>query len=370
MGFDKVRHLVSRIRADGRILYYWQPSATVAALGLSAEPLGEDEGRARARAIELNALADDMRRHARRGENGPRPGTIGRLFKDYKGSDEFAELKERTRRDYTYYLDKIDLEFSHVMVRAMTPKVIKTYYKRVRQERGVTWSYHILSTLRTVLSWAVSEDWIKLNPALEVPMKTPPKRRVAWQPDQTQAYLAKATELGWHSIAAMALVFDSIGQSPVDVRTLLREAYDGKRIEVTRAKTGISDAPIPLFPDAVKALDNYLAGQPAGLPKAPLFTNDRLGGMWNESTLGKVHRKIRKAAGLPDELQLQDFRTSAATEGGAAGGTVDELRGLQRHATRDAAEHYVHPDARFVESIQEKRLAYRNKQGKKVGRPK
>ncbi len=78
---------------------------------------------------------------------------------------------------------------------------------------------------------------------------------------------------------------------------------------------------------------------------------------------------IRRATGLPDELQLQDFRTTVQTEGGAAGGTVDELRGLARHATRSAGEHYVMPDARYVDSVQEKRLAHRNKGREKVETP-
>jgi hypothetical protein len=167
----------------------------------------------------------------------------------------------------------------------------------------------------------------------------------------------------------MAYVFDSIGQSPVDVRTLVSKSYDGRAIDVTRAKTGVTDAPIPLFPEAKLELDAYLATQPAKLPDAPLFTHDRIGGMWNPSTLAKVHVEIRKAAGLPKTLQLQDFRTTVQTEGGAAGGTVDELRGLARHSTRTAALHYVHPDTRYVEAIQEKRVAYRNKRGQKVGIP-
>ena len=176
-----------------------------------------------------------------------------------------------------------------------------------------------------------------------------------------------ARELGWLSIVAMAHVFDSIGQSPVDVRTLTRGSYDGRTINVGRQKTGVTGAPIPLFPEAKAALDGYLAGEPAKLPDAPLFTHDRIGGMWNRFTLNKVHAKIRKSAGLPAYLQLQDFRTTVQTEGGAAGGTVDELRGLARHSTRSAGEHYVHPDGRFIESIQEKRLAHRNKRGEKVG---
>lgn len=366
MGSDKIRHLLARPRADGAIRYHWQPSASLIALGLSAEALGTDAEQAHKRAIELNALGDSIRRLSSPATNGPPPGSVSRLFRDYKASDEFAELKPRTRGDYAYYLEKIEADFGAIMVRALTARVIKVYYKRQRKQVSVTWAYHILATFRTVLSWAVAEDWIKQNPALDVTMKSPAKRKVVWTLDQAQAYAVAGAALGWHSIVAMAHVFDSIGQSPVDVRTLPRKAYDGRTIDTSRAKTGRTGPPIPLFPTAIVALDAYLEASPR-LPEAPLFTNDRIGGEWNESTLQKKHRQIRGAAGLPSKLQLQDFRTTALTEGGASSGTRDELRGLARHSTAQASEHYVHPDSHFVESIQRKRLAHRNKNGAKVG---
>jgi site-specific recombinase XerC len=362
MGTDRIRHLVLK---SGR--YYWQPSATVKSLGLTPENLGTDPIIAAARAAELNGLADQIRRAGKTGANGPLPGTFSRLFREFRESEDFAELKSRSQRDYIYYLEKIDSKIGHTMVRAATPKGIKIYYKSVRRGVSVTWGYHILTTLRAVLSWAVSEDWIKQNPALQVKLKSPKKREVIWKPEEAEAYIVKAGELGWHSIEAMAHVFDSIGQSPVDVRTLTRKAYDGRGIVAPRAKTGVGGVSIPLFPQAVAALDAYLATQPPKLPDAPLFTNDRIGGAWNESTLQKKHRAIRNAAGLPTNLQLQDFRTTAATEAGAASGTRDELRGLLQHSTGEASEHYVYPDARFVDSIQDKRLALRNKSGAKVG---
>jgi hypothetical protein len=43
---------------------------------------------------------------------------------------------------------------------------------------------------------------------------------------------------------------------------------------------GLKTAVIPLFPDAKAALDAYQATRPALLPEAPLFTNDRIGGLW------------------------------------------------------------------------------------------
>jgi hypothetical protein len=106
-------------------------------------------------------------------------------------------------------------------------------------------------------------------------------------------------------------------------------------------------------------LDVYLASRPALHPDAPLFAHDPLCGFWNEQTLAKTFKLIRNAAGLPANLQCEDFRRTAATEAGA---TVDEIRTLQRHSTRTAALHYVHPDGR---SAHERRLAQRTKSAQK-----
>lgn len=370
MGEDQIRHLLTKRRADGVTSYYWNPSKTLRDLGLVPEALGTNMTKALTRAIELNFLADETRRGQRddRG-NGALPGSLSKLVQAFKVSGEFAELKPRTRKDYAYYLEKIELEFGHLPATAMTAPVIKAYYHRVRSERGITWGYHILGSLRVVLSWGVSEGWIIRNPGLDIKLKSPKKRTVQWEPHEALAYISTAIELGWHSVAAMAHVFDSTAQSPVDVRTLKRGNYDGRAISNTRTKTGVTGAPIPLFPEAKAALDAYLATKPPMHPEAPLFTNDRIGAEWVYSTLSKVHSEVRQAAGLPKKLQLQDFRRTAQTEAGAAGGTVDEIRGLARHTTRSAAEHYVHPDSRFVEAVQNKRLASRNKTGPKVRMP-
>lgn len=361
MGDDRIRHLLIKSRSAGGPLYFWNPSKTLRVLGLRPEALGADYQKAKARALELNQTADELRRFAQQGDNGPAPGSVSRLFRDYQESLEFAEKKQRTRDDYAYYLGKIELDFGQLPVRALTPRAIKAYYRRLITEKSVTWAYHILSTLRAVLSWAVSEDWIAVNPALDVRIKSPSKRTVVWDTAQTDRLVKKANELRWHSLAAMFRVYDCIGQSPIDIRTLRAGNYDGQSIGTTRAKTGVSDAPIPLWANVISELDAYLATRPRLKSDAPLFTHDALGGFWNESTLAKTFTLIRKKAGLPSHLQMQDWRRTAATEAGAAGGTVDEIRALQRHSTRTAALHYVHPDDRYVAAAQQKRLDQRNK---------
>lgn len=368
MGGDRIRHLLSKPLASGATGHFWNPSKTLRTLGLSPEALGTDAAAACARAVELNNLADQVRRSARAGSTQQRPGTINTLIAGFQTCEEFGDLKPRTQRDYIYYLTKISDEFGDLQVAALSPKVIKAYLTRLRKEVGVTWAYHVGATLRAVLSWAVSENWISDNPAKKIKIKSPPKRRVVWTVEQSTLYIATATAMGWHSIAAMAHVFDSIAQSPIDVMTLKRGAYDGTHIGHARTKTGVTDAPIPLFPEAKVALDAYLEANPR-LPEAPLFTHDKIGGEWSEDALRKVHRRIRAEAGLPAQLQLQDFRRTAQTEAGAARGTSDEIRALARHTTREAGEHYVIPDSRYVESIQSKRLALRNETREKIRIP-
>jgi hypothetical protein len=369
MGDDKLRHLLVKRLSGGELAYFWNPSKTLRRLGMSAEALGKVESRAKQRAIQLNQIADEVRQGARKGHNGPTPGSFSSLVAAFKASEEFCGLSRRTQDDYNYYLGKVELDFGDLPVAAMTPLVWKEYYKRKKREVSVTWAYHLLGACRACLSWGVSENWLDKNPALDVVVQSPKRRTIQWQPDQAKAYIEKAYELGWVSIAVMALVFDSTAQSPIDVRTLKLRNYDGRAISNVRIKTGVTDAPIPLFPEAKVALDAYLASRGTLLPEAPLFINDRLGGEWVYSTLCKYHNRIRLAAELPKDLQLQDFRRTAQTEAGAAGGTVDEIRGLARHSTRKAAEHYVHPDARFVDAVQQKRLAARSKTRSKVRMP-
>jgi hypothetical protein len=187
-----------------------------------------------------------------------------------------------------------------------------------------------------------------------------------WEPDQTFAYIAKAKEKDRLSVAVMVRVLDCIGQSPIDIIVMKARAYDGRSIAVTREKTGVSDAPIPLWAEVITDLDAYLTTRPKLHPDAPLFVNERTGKPWAVSTLAKAHSEIRVAAGLPKRLQLQDFRRTAQTEAGAAGATADEIRALARHSTRTAALHYVHPDARYVNSAQAKRSKIRNERAPSV----
>lgn len=370
MGQDRIRHLRAKPLKTGGFAFYWEPSATVRPLGLVAEALGPDRAAAEARARILNAMADEMRGNPGRAlGNGPSPGTVALLFRDYLASVEvkgepgnpaLPGLKPRTQKDLRYYLEKVEREFSAVRVDAMTPKVIKTYYQRLARERGLTWAYHMIWALRCALSWAVSENWIAANPALQVEIKGPPKRTVQWTPAEAERFLWAALAQGWWSIAVGADLMDCTAQSPVDIWKLKVRDYDGAAIaDEARAKTGHEGARRILWPDVKARLDAYLATRPALHPDAPLLANDKTGLAWVEVTRHKAFAKIRAAAGLRRELQLQDFRRTAMTEAKKAGATPVEVQNLARHASPRTQDRYVQPDTAFVDAAQAKRLKYR-----------
>lgn len=365
MGADKIRHLLVKNLAGGKPGYFWNPSNTLRKLGAVPEALGQNEATANARAIELNNFWDEVRRGSKSGTL-ERPDSIRRLIKAYESSDEFSEKRSRTQADYTYYNGKIDDEFGPLPVGSITPKVFKLFYRRLKKEKSLTWAYHVAGQFRNLMKWAKSEDWITIDPTEDIAIEAPLRRTVIYSPEQIELYIKTAIESGWKSVAVMAHVFYSIAQSPVDVRTMKVGAYDKRCIHNTRIKTGVTHAPIPLFPKAKKSLDAYLKGRGALHPNAPMFVCESTGELWTENYLQRIHREIRKKAGLPVELQLQDFRRTAQTEAGAAGGTLDEIKALARHTTRDAGDYYIMPDARITENIQEKRLALQNKTGKKV----
>lgn len=372
MGRDKIRHLRAKLLDSGDTAFYWQPSQSVKALGLVAEALGTDRERAATRARHLNAMADEMRANpGRSAGNGPAPGTVALLFAQYlksvevmgePGNPALPGLKARTQKDLRYYLDKVEREFGQVRVAGMTPKVIKTYYQRVARERGITWAYHIVWALRCALSWAVSENWIAANPALQVEIKGPPKRTVQWTPDEAETFLWAAIAGGWWSIAVGADLMDCTAQSPVDIWKLKVKDYDGAAIvDEARAKTGHEGARRLLWPNTKARLDAYLESRPALHPEAPLLANDKTGTAWVEVSRHKTFAKIRNAADLRRELQLQDFRRTAMTEARKAGATSIEVQNLARHASPRTQDRYVQPDPTFVDAAQAKRLEYRKK---------
>lgn len=370
MGGDKIRHLRPKPLSDGRVAWYWQPSATVRALGLSPEALGFDAAAARRRAIELNALADDVRIGRKGRALGPAPGTVARLIADYRASPEWLALKPRTRRDYDRWIDRfrdgfvageVTFDgFGDLPAAAISARVLKVWKRSIDGATGAYEGYHALGTMRALWAWAEGEEWVAASPARLVRNQRPKKRAVQWTLEQQTAFIAASGLCGQPGLGVAMMVNDNIGQSPVDVFDLRARHFDGATLRPDgRAKTGVGNVAFRLWPEVAAALSAYLALRPAPHPDAPLFVNDLTGRRWEESRRGKEFRRVRAAAGLPAHLQFQGLRRSAATEAGEAGATAFEVQAMLRHTSPSEAATYVIAGSALVESLSEKRRKHR-----------
>jgi len=216
--------------------------------------------------------------------------------------------------------------------------------------------------MRALWAWAERRRIIPPgeNPARQVENPRPPKRRQPWTLKQICAFIDAAWDQGEIGFAVAMMVAECIAQSPIDVWGLQYADYDGQSIgKDRRAKVAGDHPPTPLFPNVIAMLDWYLARRPSLLPTAPLFPPEGQNTPWKASTRHKAFQRIRKAAGLPSDLQWQDLRRTGATEAGAAGGTEIEVRDLLRHQTTSEASTYTLNTARSLRAVQAKRLAAR-----------
>src|SRR5215469_5668977 len=113
--------------------------------------------------------------HVSRSFGEPKPGeesvrgTIGHLTEEYRASPEFAQLSDRARRDYRYYLDILREAHGHRPIATMPRGAVR----KLRDEYQATPSKanYLIKVLRLILSYAADDpqkfrlppNW--LNPA-------------------------------------------------------------------------------------------------------------------------------------------------------------------------------------------------------------
>jgi hypothetical protein len=98
-----------------------------------------------------------------------------------------------------------------------------------------------------------------------------------------------------------------------------------------------------------------LAGEISEVLVCPTVTGKR----WHRRNFTKATRRIARAAGLPDDLQIRDLRRTGATEGACAGATPAELMAVGGWANQASIRPYLVQTVEQAANFQKKRDAYR-----------
>lgn len=169
----KVRHLH---KVDGR--WYWIPSKTARALGFKSYPLGPDLHKAKVKAEEINAQLDAER--TREIPERVVQGSVSSLIKKYLASPNFADLAEKTRREYNNILKRIEDKSGQIEVSGIKrAEVVKTYEK-LREKHGESMAAAMMRVWRILLGYAYDIGWREDNPAKGLKLKTIRPRQALW----------------------------------------------------------------------------------------------------------------------------------------------------------------------------------------------
>lgn len=264
IGKETIKGLTQRTIASG-VAYYWQPDPRERKAGWPSKALGNDLARAIAAAREINGQVTGWKAGGatpRQIDRFSAPQTFGALLDRYERA-VLANKSANTRRvDATSIKLLREWAGKHPakwITRARVKALRDAMMQGVELDGpGHSRAFHLLTTLRKILSWWIKEDDLELkNAANEFGLRAPTPRDQIWTAP-AQAYLREAA-IGTDQ-PSIELAFDIatyIGQRQEDIVTLARSRWR----EISLAQLGHDDR---LY-DALKSDHGPNAGKVMGI---------------------------------------------------------------------------------------------------------
>jgi len=369
MGKIRVRHLVPKPSG-----YYFQATPKMRLHGIESGPLGKDPVAAMAEADRRNQQWDSIKQHLKEYGRAPAPsryhdGTLNHLYHDkLKKSAEWDDKGERTKEEIEYAFKIISEIFGDSHILTITPEDCIDYYKVARGKFSIHKCAKIMKWFRYLFGYAMKTRYsnIKDNPTLAVKVKQPNARDTLWTEDQVWTLIEKAWEMEYYGAAVAVLMAYDTSLRPGDIRTLKRKQRDAESLSVVTKKTNKAGR-LPLYPETQDLIDFYWRA--LGIdhhPEAWIIIAPS-GRPYSKDLLAKHIRIIRKAAKLPEHLQLRDIRRTGSSERALAGASAFELASSTIHSIEHGSQildiyNPLNYDAAV--SAQEKRKIYMEDQRK------
>jgi integrase len=281
----------------------------------------------------------------------------------FEESTEFADLAERTRKDYRRLLIVIEREFGDFPIAALEDRRTRGEFLAWREHLGVKsrrQADYAFAVLARTLSWAYNRGLVPLNPC-ERPGRLYKASRSenVWTAVDEQAFYAAAPQ---HLCLALTLALWT-GQRQGDLLHLKWAAFDGQTIRLRQRKTKVAIA-VPIGAPLKEALEqtrNRYRTEGKALPETILATER--GTQWTESGFRASWRKACIKAGISG-LTFHDLRGTAVTRLAIAGATVPEIAAITGHNLKEVGTildaHYMHRDPALGEAAIRKLEGHRS----------
>ena len=336
MGDVKIRYLVKK-RVAGKTIFYWQPkrfyrvegkpfACPVAARRIASSNKIED---AVVEAEQLNAQLDRWLTGRDVGKSSFAIGTFGWMVGKYRADARFSELRDTTKKLYSYMFPRLIEIFGDIPCQAITRQQVRAFYEVFAEKKRT--AHQLLTTGRIVMNFGRDFGYCENNPFENMRISKGSKRETLWTQDQIRTAQAAASVMGLPSIALCLQLAMDTGQRPGDLRALTWNRYVEGHIRLRQSKTG-TWVEVPVLPE----LGIMLSATPRIAPH--VLVNEQTGAPYSKDLLSHKVRQVMDAAGLPTTLQMRDLRRTAVVRLAEAGCTSAEISAITGHSIQDTTQ--------------------------------
>jgi integrase len=269
--------------------------------------------------------------------------TVNDLVNKYYSSNDFSMLRERSQKDYRYFLGILVEKFGDVRYDKLTSKQAKHAYEEW-VKRGITLANHVCTVSSLVYRYAIDMEYAMVNPFATIKRKTPAQRKVVWTEDHVRQFLDRAYGLwGSRSIGLIVHMAYDWCQRLGDMRLLQWDNidFDGRKLNLEQSKRR-AEVCLPIGDDLYDMLlqqredfgfQDYVA--PRVFPYRGKYHP------YSIERLSKAGRAVMRDAGLPEELRLMDLRRTGTTQMVEAGVPMGQIMSVTGHSNPQSVKPYM-----------------------------
>jgi integrase len=269
--------------------------------------------------------------------------TVQQLIDKYYTSNDFKMLRDRTKKDYQYFLGVMCDSFGDVNFDKLTSKQAKHAYEEW-VERGISFANHICTVSSIVYRYAIDMEYTKVNPFASVKRKTPIQRKVVWTEGDVRNFLDTAySEFQWRSLGLIVHMAYEWCQRLGDMRLLTWDNFDldERKLYLEQSKRR-AEVTLPIEDDLLEMLvqqEQDFGFQPYVVPRTTPVQGQYH--PYSMERLSKAGRAVMREAGLSEELRLMDLRRTGTTQMVEAGVPMGQIMSVTGHSNPQSVKPYM-----------------------------
>jgi len=268
---------------------------------------------------------------------------VQQLIDKYYTSNDFKMLRDRTKKDYQYFLGVMCDSFGDVNFDKLTSKQAKHAYEEW-VERGISFANHICTVSSIVYRYAIDMEYTKVNPFASVKRKTPIQRKVVWTEGDVRNFLDTAySEFQWRSLGLIVHMAYEWCQRLGDMRLLTWDNFDldERKLYLEQSKRR-AEVTLPIEDDLLEMLvqqEQDFGFQPYVVPRTTPVQGQYH--PYSMERLSKAGRAVMRQAGLSEELRLMDLRRTGTTQMVEAGVPMGQIMSVTGHSNPQSVKPYM-----------------------------